>query len=142
MLRSERKLKHPEEHMPPRLRLKLPSLKNDAVRGEISESYAYSTALCVIYTVEAAVMELRMLCCQRCYVRYVLHTAVSTPAAAQREVRIPVCTELERENCFMKNFRPLFFLDGKYELLDIDTSTPAVRTFPYREQSNTKTSVS
>ena len=44
------------------------------------------------------------MCCQRCYVRYVLRTAVSTPAA-QRELRIPLCTELEREKWCMKNFR-------------------------------------
>ena len=67
----------------------------------------YSTAARVICTAVAAVMELRMYC-QRCYVRYVLRTAVSTPAA-QREVRIPICTELERENYRMKNFRARIF---------------------------------
>ena len=70
MLGSERKLKRPDEHMPPRLRRKLPSLKFSAETG--SERYTYSTAARVICTAEAAVMELRMLCCQRCYVRCVL----------------------------------------------------------------------
>ena len=108
MLESGRKLKRPEEHMPSRLRQKLPSIKISAERGETSESCAYSAAARVICTAEAAVMELRMLCCQRCYVRYVLRTAVSTPAA-QRELRIPGFTELERENCCMKNFTAPFF---------------------------------
>ena len=62
----------------------------------------YSTAARVICTVVSAVMELRMYC-QRCYVRYVLRTAVST--AAQRAtyevyvylVRNTVCS-LQQKN--------------------------------------------
>ena len=37
VLGSERKLKRPEEHMLPRLRRKLQSIKNSAQRGERSE---------------------------------------------------------------------------------------------------------
>ena len=82
MLGSERKLKRPEEHIPPRLRRKLPSIKISAEGREIRDQRAtYSTAARVIRTAAvAAVMELRMYC-QRCYVRYVLRT-VSTAAAA------------------------------------------------------------
>ena len=57
VLGSERRLKRPEEHMPPRLRRKLPSIKISAEgRDQSSESYVlYSTAR-VICTAVAAVM--------------------------------------------------------------------------------------
>ena len=62
---SERKLERPEEHIPPRLRRTLPSIKF-LPRGEIrGQRAAYSTTARVIYRGVAAVMELRM-CCQRC----------------------------------------------------------------------------
>ena len=50
MFGSERKKKRPDEHMLPRLRRKLPSIKFSAERGEISENYMYSTAARVIYS--------------------------------------------------------------------------------------------
>ena len=72
VLGSERKLEHPEEHMPPRLRRKLPFIRNSAEGREIRDQRAtYSTAARVVCTAVAAVMELRMHC-QRCYVWYVL----------------------------------------------------------------------
>ena len=57
VLGSERRLKRPEEHMPPRLGRKLPSIKISAEgRDQSSESYVlYSTAR-VICTAVAAVM--------------------------------------------------------------------------------------
>ena len=69
-LGSERKLKRPEEHMPLRLRRKLPSIKISAEgRDQRSESYVFYTTARVICTEVEAVMELRMYC-QRCYVRH------------------------------------------------------------------------
>ena len=73
VLGSERKLNRPEEHMPPRLGRKLPSIKISAEGREIRDQRAYSTAARVICTAVAAVMELRMYC-QLCYIRYVLRT--------------------------------------------------------------------
>ena len=71
MLGSEIKLERPGEHMPPRLRRKLPSIKISKIllRGEIRDQKAtYSTGARVIFTA-AAVMELRMHC-QRSYVQH------------------------------------------------------------------------
>ena len=46
VLGSERKMERPEEHMPPKLRRELPSIKISAEdRGEISESYTYVCTL-------------------------------------------------------------------------------------------------
>ena len=89
VLGSERRLERPEEHMPRRLRRRLPCIKISKflLRGDQrSESYVfYSSSTCDMYSRSSSVMELRMYC-QRCYsyVRYVLRTA-STAAAAQTE---------------------------------------------------------
>ena len=71
VLGSERKVERPEEHMPPRIRRKLPSMKFLLPRGEIRDQRAtYSTAACVICTAAVAdVMELHM---------YVLSTMIRT----------------------------------------------------------------
>ena len=74
VLGSERRLKRPEEHMPPRLGRKLPSIKISAEgRDQSSESYVlYSTAR-VICTAVAAVKKLRVYC-ERLYIRFVIRT--------------------------------------------------------------------
>ena len=51
MLGSERKLELPEEHMPPRLRRKLPSIKISAEgREQRSESYIFYSSTCDMYS--------------------------------------------------------------------------------------------
>ena len=53
VLGSEIKLEHPEEHMPPRLFRKMPSINISAERREIRDQRAtYSTAACVIYILQ------------------------------------------------------------------------------------------
>ena len=83
VLGSERKLELPEEHMPPRLRRKLPSIKISAEgREQRSESYIFYSSTCDMYSSSSCDGATHDMYCQRCYVRYVIGT-VST-AAAQR----------------------------------------------------------